>query len=160
MEQLNLEFVINLVGAIATLGTLAYLAIQIRLSNRLAVSAIEHQLNTRVYDRRFSIARDDEFYGLEKNPQIETESDVVDVFVVQSKSFWPWKRISPTNLSKSREPWAYLMAFGLFSFLDLRVALLKLSVLRAVLARDLLVLLPNDVRLGSSVLELQCLLVV
>ena len=55
MEQLNLEFVINLVGAIATLGTLAYLAIQIRLSNRLAVSAIEHQLNTRVYDRRFSI---------------------------------------------------------------------------------------------------------
>lgn len=61
MEQLNLEFVINLVGAIATLGTLAYLAIQIRLSNRLAVSAIEHQLNTRVYDRRFSIARDDEF---------------------------------------------------------------------------------------------------
>ena len=57
MEQLNLEFVINLVGAIATLGTLAYLAIQIRLSNRLAVSAIEHQLNTRVYDRRFSIAQ-------------------------------------------------------------------------------------------------------
>ena len=53
-----------------------------------------------------------------------------------------------------------LMAFGLFSFFDLRVALLELSVLRAVLARDLLVLLPNDVRLGSPVLELQCLLVV
>jgi hypothetical protein len=61
MEQLNLESLINLVGAAATLGTLAYLAMQIRLSNRLAVSAIEHQLNTRVYDRRFSIARDDEF---------------------------------------------------------------------------------------------------
>ena len=61
MEQLNLESLINLIGAIATLGTLAYLAMQIRLSNRLAVSAIEHQLNTRVYDRRFSIARDDEF---------------------------------------------------------------------------------------------------
>ena len=61
MEQLNLESLINLVGAVATLGTLAYLAMQIRLSNRLAVSAIEHQLNTRVYDRRFSIARDDEF---------------------------------------------------------------------------------------------------
>ena len=53
MEQLNLEFVINLVGAIATLGTLAYLAIQIRLSNRLAVSAIEHQLNTNDQFRQY-----------------------------------------------------------------------------------------------------------
>ena len=61
MEQFNLESFINLAGAIATLGTLAYLALQVRLSNRLALSAIEHQLNTRVYDRRFSIARDDEF---------------------------------------------------------------------------------------------------
>ena len=30
MEQLNLESLINLVGAAATLGTLAYLAMQIR----------------------------------------------------------------------------------------------------------------------------------
>lgn len=53
-----------------------------------------------------------------------------------------------------------LMALGLLSFFDLRVALLELSVLGTVLTRDLLVLLPNNVRLCSSVLELQCLLVV
>ena len=51
-----------------------------------------------------------------------------------------------------------LMALGLLSFFDLRVALLELSVLSTVLTRDLLVLLPNNVRLCSSVLELQCLL--
>ena len=58
------------------------------------------------------------------------------------------------------EVFEYLVAFGLLSLLDLGVALLELLVLPAVLARDLLILLPDYVRLGSSVLELQCLLVV
>lgn len=42
---------------------------------------------------------------------------------------------------------------------DLDVALLELLVLRTVLPRDLLVLLADDVRLRTSVLVLQCLLV-
>ena len=51
----------EVVAALATVGTLGYLAVQIRLSNKLAISSIEHNLNTRVYDRRFTISRDDEF---------------------------------------------------------------------------------------------------
>ena len=41
----------EVVAALATVGTLGYLAVQIRLSNKLAISSIEHNLNTRVYDR-------------------------------------------------------------------------------------------------------------
>jgi len=51
----------EVIAALATVGTLGYLAVQIRLSNKLAISSIEHNLNTRVYDRRFTISRDDEF---------------------------------------------------------------------------------------------------
>ena len=40
-------------GTVATILTIVYLANQIRLSNKLAVSSIEHKLNTRVYERRF-----------------------------------------------------------------------------------------------------------
>ena len=61
MELLNLSAFGEVIAVLATVVTLVYLAIQIRLSNKLAVSAIEHQLNTRVYDRRFTIARDDQF---------------------------------------------------------------------------------------------------
>ena len=61
MELLDLSFFGEVSAALAAVVTLVYLAIQIRLSNKLAVSAIEHQLNTRVYDRRFTIARDDQF---------------------------------------------------------------------------------------------------
>ncbi|MBM87394.1 MAG: hypothetical protein CMQ41_03370 [Gammaproteobacteria bacterium] len=61
MELLNFTAFGEVIAVVATVATLAYLAMQIRLSNKLAVSAIEHQLNTRVYDRRFETARDDHF---------------------------------------------------------------------------------------------------
>jgi len=48
-------------GTVATILTIVYLANQIRLSNKLAVSSIEHKLNTRVYERRFITARDTDF---------------------------------------------------------------------------------------------------
>ena len=46
MELLDLSFFGEVSAALAAVVTLVYLAIQIRLSNKLAVSAIEHQLNT------------------------------------------------------------------------------------------------------------------
>ena len=48
-------------GTVATILTIVYLANQIRLNNKLAVSSIEHKLNTRVYERRFITARDSDF---------------------------------------------------------------------------------------------------
>ena len=53
-----------------------------------------------------------------------------------------------------------LLALRLLVSLDLLVALLELLVLRVVLPRDLLVLLPDDVCLCTTVLVLQCLVVV
>ena len=47
--------------AIATLGTIGYLAIQMRMSNKLARSQLEHLLNSRVNDRRLAIALDPQF---------------------------------------------------------------------------------------------------
>ena len=48
-------------ATVATILTIFYLANQIRLNNKLAVSSIEHHLNTRVYERRFVTARDNDF---------------------------------------------------------------------------------------------------
>ena len=55
------ELIFQATGTAATILTLVYLANQIRLSNKLAVSSIEHKLNTRVYERRFITARDTDF---------------------------------------------------------------------------------------------------
>ena len=51
------------------------------------------------------------------------------------------------------------LALCLLVVLDCDVPLLELLVLTIVLARDLLILLPNDVRLAATILILQCLLV-
>ena len=61
MSFIELGALGEIIAALATVATLGYLAIQIRLSNKLAVSSIEHHLNSRVYDRRFTISRDDDF---------------------------------------------------------------------------------------------------
>ena len=52
------------------------------------------------------------------------------------------------------------LSLGLLIVLNRDVALLELRVLSVVLASDLLVLLPNDVGLGTTVLVFKCLLVV
>lgn len=49
------------IAGLATVITLVYLVFQIRLNNRLAISTLEHKLNSRVYDRRLTISRDTEF---------------------------------------------------------------------------------------------------
>ena len=49
------------IAGLATVITLVYLVFQIRLNNRLAISTLEHKLNSRVYDRRLAISRDTEF---------------------------------------------------------------------------------------------------
>ena len=51
------------VAAVATVTTLIYLALQVRLNNRLAVSNIENQLNSRECERRLSIAINPAFSG-------------------------------------------------------------------------------------------------
>ncbi len=51
------------VAAIATVATLIYLALQIKMNNRLAVSNIENQLNSRECERRLAIALDPGFSG-------------------------------------------------------------------------------------------------
>ena len=61
MNFIELGALGEVVAALATVATLGYLALQIRLNNKLAISSIEHNLNTRVYERRFTISRDDEF---------------------------------------------------------------------------------------------------
>ncbi len=48
----------EILAAAATIVTLIYLSMQIKLNNRLAVSTIENQLNSREYERRFAIAMD------------------------------------------------------------------------------------------------------
>ena len=53
-----------------------------------------------------------------------------------------------------------LLTLVLLIISNLNVTLLKLLILRAVLSRYLLVLLPDDVRLSTTVLVLQCLLIV
>ena len=40
------------IAAVATVTTLVYLALQVRMNNRLAVSNIENQLNSRECERR------------------------------------------------------------------------------------------------------------
>ena len=63
-KMMNFELVgmvFQATGTVATILTIVYLANQIRLSNKLAVSSIEHKLNTRVYERRFITARDTDF---------------------------------------------------------------------------------------------------
>ena len=52
-----------------------------------------------------------------------------------------------------------LLALGLLVILDCDVPLLELLVLTIVLASDLLILLPNDVRLAATILIFQCLLI-
>ena len=44
------------IAAVATVTTLVYLALQVRMNNRLAVSNIENQLNSRECERRLAIA--------------------------------------------------------------------------------------------------------
>ncbi len=62
MTDLNLVSIFGEIAtAIATLGTLVYLASQIRTSNKLARSQLEHLLNSRVNDRRLAIALDPQF---------------------------------------------------------------------------------------------------
>ena len=51
----------EILAAAATVITLIYLSIQIKLNNRLAISTIENQLNSREYERRFAIAMDPAF---------------------------------------------------------------------------------------------------
>ena len=51
------------VASVATVTTLIYLAMQVRMNNRLAVSNIENQLNSRECERRLSIALDPAFSG-------------------------------------------------------------------------------------------------
>ena len=51
----------EIITAIATLGTIGYLATQMRMSNMLARSQLEHLLNSRVNDRRLAIALDPQF---------------------------------------------------------------------------------------------------
>ena len=51
------------VAAIATVATLIYLALQIKMNNRLAISNIENQLNSRECERRLAIALDGKFSG-------------------------------------------------------------------------------------------------
>ena len=43
------------IAAVATVTTLVYLALQVRMNNRLAVSNIENQLNSRECERRLAI---------------------------------------------------------------------------------------------------------
>ena len=61
MESDFIILFFEVIATLATILTIVYLANQIRLSNKLALSSIEHQLNSRVYDRRFITARDDDF---------------------------------------------------------------------------------------------------
>ena len=51
------------IAAVATVTTLVYLALQVRMNNRLAVSNIENQLNSRECERRLAIALDPAFSG-------------------------------------------------------------------------------------------------
>jgi hypothetical protein len=61
MSYVALGAIGEFIAAIATVITLIYLVFQIRLNNRLAISTLEHKLNSRVYDRRLTISRDTEF---------------------------------------------------------------------------------------------------
>ena len=61
MSYVALGAIGEFIAAIATVITLVYLVFQIRLNNRLAISTLEHKLNSRVYDRRFTASRDTEF---------------------------------------------------------------------------------------------------
>ena len=75
----------EVIAALATVGTLGYLAVQIRLSNKLAISSIEHNLNTRVYDRRFTISGTMSFVnscpGIERNELSRTEKTKIAQYV-------------------------------------------------------------------------------
>ena len=61
MSYLELGAIGELIAALATVITLIYLSKQIRTNNKLAISDLENKLNSRVYDRRFAVARDKEF---------------------------------------------------------------------------------------------------
>ena len=61
MSYLELGAIGELIAALATVITLIYLSKQIRTNNKLAISNLENKLNSRVYDRRFTVARDKEF---------------------------------------------------------------------------------------------------
>jgi hypothetical protein len=66
----------EILAAAATVATLIYLSMQIKLNNRLAVSTIENQLNSREYERRFAIAMDPAFAGfLARDWRTETLDD-------------------------------------------------------------------------------------
>jgi len=61
MSYIELGAIGELIAAIATVSTLIYLSRQIHMNNKLAISNLENKLNSRVYDRRFTVARDVEF---------------------------------------------------------------------------------------------------
>jgi len=61
MSYLELGAIGELIAALATVITLIYLSKQIHTNNKLAISNLENKLNSRVYDRRFTVARDKEF---------------------------------------------------------------------------------------------------
>tara|TARA_Y100001936_G_C15582988_1_gene413026 strand:+ start:25 stop:537 length:513 start_codon:yes stop_codon:yes gene_type:complete len=66
----------ELIAALATVITLIYLSKQIHTNNKLAISDLENKLNSRVYDRRFTVARDKEFARfLAKDWSSQTLSD-------------------------------------------------------------------------------------
>lgn len=61
MTYIELGAIGELIAAIATVVTLIYLSRQIHMNNKLAISNLENKLNSRVYERRFTVARDTQF---------------------------------------------------------------------------------------------------
>ena len=73
MTYIELGAIGELIAAIATVVTLIYLSRQIHMNNKLAISNLENKLNSRVYERRFMVARDTQFAEfLAKNWESET----------------------------------------------------------------------------------------
>lgn len=61
MTYIELGAIGELIATIATVVTLIYLSRQIHMNNKLAISNLENKLNSRVYERRFTVARDTQF---------------------------------------------------------------------------------------------------
>ena len=63
MSFIDLGALGEIMAALATVATLRCLPLQIRWTNKLAILSIEQNLNIRIYNRRFIMSRDDDFFN-------------------------------------------------------------------------------------------------
>ena len=63
MSFIDLGALGEIMAALATVATLKRLPLQIRWTNKLAILSIEQNLNIRIYNIRFIMSRDDDFFN-------------------------------------------------------------------------------------------------